>query len=107
MSDFDETTNGGDGEEEQGADFFSETEETVAALPETGATITLRTSGGDTKYIPVPAGQATMTVTEIVAASALAVSGAVNYWLNGVQVQPGDAVPAGAVLTLVGSVKGG
>jgi hypothetical protein len=92
---------------EEGTDFFSETEETAAALPETGASITLRTSGGDTKYIPVPAGQASMTVAEVVAASALFIGGQVQYWLNGVQVQPTDTVAAGATLTMVGSVKGG
>ena len=48
-----------------------------------------------------------MTVAEVVAASALFIGGQVQYWLNGVQVQPTDTVAAGATLTMVGSVKGG
>jgi len=87
-------------------DFFGNGESTVA-LPDPTTVITLRTSGGDTRYIPVPDGQTTMTVADVVAASAVYVGGAVQYWLNGAQVQLGDTVPAGSTLTLVGSVKGG
>jgi len=88
-------------------DFFDEGGETAVALPDPTSVITLRTSGGDTRYVPVPAGQTTMTVADAVAASAVYIGGAVQYWLNGAQVQLGDTVPAGSTLTLVGSVKGG
>ncbi|MGD0002836.1 MAG: hypothetical protein ABSE06_01260 [Anaerolineaceae bacterium] len=112
MSDFDQTpefpTEPQTPAEEPEADFFDgATDDGAVALPNPASVITLRTSGGDTRYVPVPDGQTTMTVAEVVSASAVYVGGAVNYWLNGAQVQAGDSVPAGSVLTLVGSVKGG
>ena len=83
-------------------DFFPEEE--GFDLPDPEAVITIRTSGGDTQYVPA---SAPMTVSEAMLASGLRPNGAVTYYLNGAEVK-GDAVlPVGSTLTVVGSVKGG
>jgi hypothetical protein len=73
-------------------------------IPDPMTVVTLRTSGGDTRYVPVTG---SMTAGEVFAASGLAVSGVMQIWLNGVQIANDTVVPAGSTLTLVGSIKGG
>ncbi len=83
-------------------DFFPEDE--GFDLPDPEAVITIRTSGGDTQYVPAPA---PMTVSEAMLASGLRPNGAVTYYLNGAEVKADAVLPVGSTLTVVGSVKGG
>ena len=77
-------------------------EEFVA--PDPTSTITVRTSGGETRYVPT---SEPLTVAQVLTAANLTVGGVVEYWLNGARIQATDLVPAGQALTIVGSVKGG
>ena len=74
------------------------------AAPDPTSTITIRTSGGETRYVPT---SEPLTVNQVLNAANLTVGGVVEYWLNGARIQPTDLVPAGQALTIVGSVKGG
>ena len=84
-------------------DFFPEDEEGFD-LPDPSAAITIRTSGGETRYVPAPE---PMTVSAAMLDSGLRPNGAVTYYLNGAEVKPDTVLPGGSVLTVVGSVKGG
>ncbi len=84
-------------------DFFGEGE-TAVQLPDAGTVITLRTSSGDSRYVPATE---PMTAQAVVTASGIYVSGATQFWLNGAQIATTDLVQPGSTLTLVGSVKGG
>jgi hypothetical protein len=90
-------------QEEPEEEFFSE-EETGVELPDAQSVITLRTSGGDTRYVPTTE---PLPASQVIVSAGVSVLGAVQYWLNGSQIQPADMVPAGSTLTVVGSVKGG
>lgn len=70
------------------------------------AYITIRTSGGDNRYVPVPE-SGTMTAGEALMASNLSISGAFQIFMDGVKVGFETVVPAGKELVVLGSVKGG
>ena len=71
------------------------------------AYVTLRTSGGQTRYAPVNDGQP-MTAGEAMMAANVHMSGSYQIWMNGAQIGFTDVVPAGSTLTLLGqTVKGG
>lgn len=72
--------------------------------PDPDSIITVRTSGGDTKYVPATRA---MTPIEILASARLTTSGAIQYWYNGAQITDGTEIQPGSTLTVVGSVKGG
>jgi hypothetical protein len=74
----------------------------VPPAPET--VITVRTSGGDEKYIPA---SEPMSVGAVMTASGLYVSGNMQYWLNGAEVDANTLVPPGQSILAVGSIKGG
>lgn len=84
------------------ADFIPEGESFTPPDPNT--VVKLMTSGGEEAYVPV---EGPMTVGEIMLNSDLRVVGAVQYWLNGAQVDVNAVVAPGSTLTIVGSVKGG
>ncbi len=90
-----------EGEQEE-EDFFPEDE--GFDLPDPNAVITIRTSGGDTVYVPASEPK---TVSEAMLESGLRPNGAVNYYLNGAEVKGDTVLPVGSTLTVVGSVKGG
>jgi hypothetical protein len=73
-------------------------------LPEAGSFVTLRTSGGDTRYVPV---EGPTPVGALLAASGLTIQGSVQAWYNNALVELDDTVPGGSTVTLIGSVKGG
>ncbi len=73
-------------------------------LPDPDSVVTIRTSGGGDKYVPVNQPTA---VKDVIAQSGLFFGGAVQYWLNGAQVNPDTLVPGGSTLSVIGSVKGG
>ena len=87
---------------EEEDDFFSEEE--GFDLPDPNAVITIRTSGGDTAYVPATEPK---TVSETMLASGLRPNGAVTYYLNGAEINGATVLPVGSTLTVVGSVKGG
>jgi hypothetical protein len=85
------------------ASFINASEE-VADMPAEATYITVRTSGGQPKYVPT---SVSMTPRDILGAGGIFVTGVVEYWLNGAKIGLDEIVPVGATLTIVGSVKGG
>lgn len=83
-------------------DFIPESE--VFELPDPNTVIKLMTSGGDEAYVVV---EGPITIGEAMLNSSLRVTGAVQYWLNGAQVDVETRVGPGSTVTIVGSVKGG
>ena len=82
-------------------------EEVIAETPEVVENfqgITIRTSGGETRYVPTAN---PMTVSAAMLASGLIVNGVVNYFLNNAEIQVNDIVPVGQTLSAIGAVKGG
>ena len=65
--------------------------------------ITIRTSGGGTKYVPATEG---MTVRDLINASGLAIQGAYDVYMDQNVVAQDTIVPVGATVTLLGNVKG-
>ena len=115
MSDFEELPEDGVAEEVENteettaeqtsdelADFVGQTEAQVD-LP-TDSYITVRANGGEPKYVPA---QTSMTPRSLLQALSLTTNGAVEFWLNGAKIDWDGIVPIGAVMTIVGSVKGG
>jgi hypothetical protein len=83
---------------------FDLPEDVAADLPEVGSYVTLRTSGGDTRYVPV---EGPTAIGALLAASGLSIQGSVQAWYNNALVDLNDTVPGGSTVTLIGSVKGG
>lgn len=73
-------------------------------LPDPSTVIKLMTSGGDEAYVIA---NSPMTIGEAMLNSNLRIIGAVQYWLNGAQVDVNTQVGPGSTVTIVGSVKGG
>jgi hypothetical protein len=85
------------------ASFINASEE-VADMPAEATYITVRTSGGQPKYVPTAV---SMTPRDILGAGGIFVTGVVEYWYNGAKIGLDEIVPVGGTLTIVGSVKGG
>jgi len=73
-------------------------------VPDPSTVVTIRTSGGQDRFIPV---DGSMTVNELLANSDIRIVGEAQYWLNGAMISRNDLVPAGSTLTIIGTVKGG
>ncbi len=65
--------------------------------------ITIRTSGGETRYIPATE---SMSLAEVKAVSGLTF-GAVQFYLNAAVIEDATVIPVGAVISAIGNVKGG
>jgi hypothetical protein len=65
--------------------------------------ITLRTSGGQTRYIPA---DGPMTLAEVKGLSGLTF-GAVTFYMNATVIDDATIVPVGSVISAIGNVKGG
>ena len=83
-------------------DFIPEGE--AFELPDPNTVIKLMTSGGDEAYVIA---EGPMSIGEAMLNSSLRIIGAVQYWLNGAQVDVETRVGPGSTVTIVGSVKGG
>lgn len=68
--------------------------------------ISIITTAGGQFDLPVGADEL-LSVSNVLQRSGLYVSGAVEYWVNGVQVAPDYQVGPGARVSVVGVVKGG
>lgn len=75
-------------------------------VPDMASVVTIKTSGGLTRYVPVPEGTL-MTASELLLAANLTVNGQFQTWLNEAQIDNNAVVPAGSTITIVGTVKGG
>jgi hypothetical protein len=78
-------------------------EEELEPVVDPTQVITLRTSGGQTRYIP--AGDP-MTLAEIKGLSGLTF-GAVTFYYNTQVIDDATVIPVGGVVTAIGNVKGG
>lgn len=115
MSEFDDEVLPEDGVEEE-EEILSEDDEPEtdpldgieiandANLPDPATVITIRTSGGDTRYVPASEG---LTVGEAILQSGVSLNGSWQVWMNGAEMHTGDVVPAGTTLTVLTTVKGG
>jgi hypothetical protein len=75
----------------------------VEAIVDPTQVITLRTSGGETRYIPC---QEALRLGQVKALSGLTF-GAVTFYMNASVVDDATIIPVGSVITAVGNVKGG
>jgi hypothetical protein len=82
------------------ADFFPA--EGTPQLPE--SYITLRTAGGDTRYVETAEA---LPVISLLEKSDLRINGDVQAWFEGAQVNLSTTIPVGGTVILIGSVKGG
>jgi hypothetical protein len=65
--------------------------------------ITIRTSGGETRFIPATE---PMSLAEVKAVSGLTF-GAVQFYLNAAVIDDDTVIPVGSVISAIGNVKGG
>jgi hypothetical protein len=90
-------------EEEFEEEFEVEFEEELEPIVDPTQVITLRTSGGETRYIPA---DEPMTLAMVKNLSGLAF-GAVSFYMNAAVIDDNTVIPVGSVITAVGNVKGG
>lgn len=72
-------------------------------LPDPVQVITLRTSGGETRYIPTGR---PLSLGELKGLSGLTF-GAATFYFNAAVVDDSTIIPVGGVVTAIGNVKGG
>lgn len=87
-------------DEEMEEELFDEEE---FDIPDPASVVTIRSTGGGVRYIPVSEPTA---ASELLQQAGLYVNGNIQYWLNGAQVSSDTLIPAGQTLMVVGSVKG-
>ena len=93
-------------EEFANEDFEAEFEEALEEeelIVDPTQVITLRTSGGETRYIPAAE---SMTLAQVKALSGMTF-GAVTFYMNAAVIGDDTVVPVGSVVTAIGNVKGG
>jgi hypothetical protein len=92
----------------QGTDDFESMFEGSAPAEPTASvvnTITVRTTTGDSRYVPV---QGPTSLRLVLQQAGLPINGVTQFWMDGVQLSSQDQIiPVGAQVMLVTSVKGG
>jgi hypothetical protein len=78
-------------------------EETAEPMIDPTQVITLRTSGGDSRYIPA---DEPMALSQVKGLSGLTF-GSVAFYMNAAVIDDATVIPVGATVTAVGNVKGG
>jgi hypothetical protein len=89
--------------EEEEFDFEDEEFEVEAPVVDPTQVITLRTSGGETRYIP---SDEPLSLAQVKALSGLTF-GAVTFYMNAAVIDDATIIPVGSVVTAIGNVKGG
>jgi hypothetical protein len=89
------------------ADEFAALDAEVHEAAPDGRFITLRVESGPAIYVPVPEGEAGLTIEAMVTARRLTLGPAVNFYVESQQVPMSTFVPAGSTVTAIGLVKGG
>jgi hypothetical protein len=64
----------------------------------------IRSTGGANVEVPI---EEPMAIRDVLTRGGLTVSSNIEYWVDGVSVQPDHVVAPGATVTAVGIVKGG
>ena len=77
--------------------------EVEAPIVDPTQVITLRTSGGETRFIP---SSESLSLSQVKALSGLTF-GAVTFYMNAAAIDDTTVVPVGSVVTAIGNVKGG
>jgi len=77
--------------------------EVEAPIVDPTQVITLRTSGGETRFIP---SSEPLSLSQVKALSGLTF-GAVTFYMNAAAIDDTTVVPVGSVVTAIGNVKGG
>jgi hypothetical protein len=87
-------------------DDFDDLFEGSTPAPVAGAsTINVPTTTADAPFVPV---DGPTNLRAVIERSGLSLNGAVQYWMDGVQVSDlNTIIPVGGSVTVVGSVKGG
>jgi hypothetical protein len=86
-------------------DAFAQAEQALANVPQ-GDYITLRSASGNPVTVPVYEGEA-LTLQAVLDRSGLSFGASITAYVDGGAISRDAIVPSGAVVTLVGSVKGG
>ena len=89
--------------QEDEIDIEDEAFEVEAPIVDPTQVITLRTSGGETRYIPT---DEPLLLAQVKALSGLTF-GAVTFYMNAAAIDDTTLVPVGSVVTAIGNVKGG
>ena len=89
--------------EEEEFDFEEDAFEVEEPIIDPTQVITLRTSGGETRYIP---SAEALPLAQVKALSGLAF-GAVTFYMNAAVIDDATIIPVGAVVSAIGNVKGG
>ncbi len=87
-------------------DAFSQMENSLDALPENGAFITMRHESNAPMHVALGEGEQGLTVRQAIDRRGLTV-GNVNVYLDNNPVTMDTFVPAGSTIMIVGNVKGG
>lgn len=83
-------------------DFLEQVNNTPTFDPNTA--VVIRTMGGNSTMVPIAV---PTSITEVLKRTDLALGANVEYWVDGVAVQPDYLLAPGATLTIIGLAKGG
>jgi hypothetical protein len=89
-----------------GSAFDDMEREISADLPE-GSFVTLRSGANAPRYAPVYEGETAVPIKVLADRAGLTFGGSIDIYVDGAKVNFDYPVPAGAVVTFVGNVKGG
>jgi hypothetical protein len=88
--------------EEEDDDFDFEDDDYAPVVDPTQV-ITLRTSGGETRYVP---SDEPLSLSQVKALSGLTF-GAVTFYMNAAVIGDDTVIPVGSTVSVIGNVKGG
>lgn len=93
-----------DGEIDPFEDFLNGIEEDEGGLFDPSQVVFIRSTAGAAVEVPI---EEPMAIRDVLQRGGLTVSTNIEYWVDGVAVQPDHMVAPGATVTAVGVVKGG
>jgi hypothetical protein len=88
-------------------DAFAQMEESLTGVPENVAFITLRSGSGNPVYVGLLEGETGLVLREAIDRAGLTIGGVVQFYVDQNPVTLDSVIPADAVVTMLGNVKGG